>query len=79
MPIQYKSDLIDLLRRSGYTSYRIRKENLLSEGALQSIREKRPISWANLEKLCELLHCQPGDILEYVEDSQEGSAEHGQL
>jgi len=34
---------------------------------------------AVLDKMCKALHCQPGDISEYVEDSQEGSVEHGQL
>lgn len=68
MPMQYKADILAMLNQCGYTTYRLRKENLLSQGAMQSLRTRKPISWANIEQLCKLLNCQPGDILEYVED-----------
>ena len=29
----------------------------------------KAIRFSTLESICEVLHCQPGDILEYVEDS----------
>jgi putative transcriptional regulator len=66
VPLKYKIDVIFALKERGYTTYKLRQEKLLSEGALQSIRTKAPISWANIERLCELLDCQPGDIMEYV-------------
>ena len=31
----------------------------------------KAISFSTLESICEVLHCQPGDILEYVEDKKE--------
>ena len=31
----------------------------------------KAIRFSTLESICEVLHCQPGDILEYVEDSKE--------
>ena len=71
MPIQYKIDILKALKEHGFSTTRIRKEKLLSEGALQSLREEKAISFANLEKLCALLNCQPGDILEYVPDETE--------
>lgn len=71
MPIQYKIDVLKSLKEHGFNTTRIRKEKLLSEGALQSLREEKAISFANLEKLCVLLNCQPGDILEYVPDETE--------
>ena len=70
MPIQYKIDILKALKEHGFSTTRIRKEKLLSEGALQSLREEKAISFANLEKLCILLNCQPGDILEYVPDDE---------
>lgn len=30
----------------------------------------KAIRFSTLESICEVLHCQPGDILEYVEDSK---------
>ena len=31
------------------------------------------IRFSTLEAICEALHCQPGDILEYVPDDNQGS------
>lgn len=31
----------------------------------------KAIRFSTLEAICEVLHCQPGDILEYVEDAKE--------
>lgn len=70
MSIIYKFDVLQALKNRGYNTNRLRKEKLLAEGVIQSLREKRAISFSNLEKLCELLNCQPGDILEYVEDEK---------
>ena len=67
MPLRYKDDILESLKVQGYSTFKLRQEKLLSEGAIQSIRSGQPISWANIEKLCHLLQCQPGDILEYEE------------
>lgn len=67
MPIVYKFDVLQALKERGYNTNRLRKEKLLAEGVIQSLREGKAISFVNLDKLCVLLNCQPGDILEYVE------------
>lgn len=69
MPMQYKIDILAAFKEKGLTTYKLRKDHLLAEGAIQSLRSKAPISWANIERVCELLECQPGDILEIVETS----------
>lgn len=68
MPLIYKSDVLAALKASGYTTYQIRKNKILSESTVQKLREGKPISWENIETLCKLLHCQPNDIIEYVPD-----------
>ena len=68
MPIQYKMDILLALKEAGYNTNRLRKEKLLSEGVIQAVRENRYVSMQNLSKICELLSCQPGDILEYVNE-----------
>lgn len=68
MPLKYKIDIIAELKKVGYTTTRLRKDKLLSEGVLTSIRNNAPISWKNIETICKLLNCQPGDIMEYVDD-----------
>lgn len=66
--IRYKIDVIGALKEAGFNSGHIRKNHLLAEGTMQSLRERKPVTFTNLAKLCRLLDCQPGDILEYVPD-----------
>lgn len=68
MPLKYKMDIISALKEKGYNTNALRKEKLLAEGVIQSLRENKPISWANIEKLCKLLKCQPGDLIEFVDE-----------
>lgn len=65
MPLHYKIDVLAALKEKGLSSYELRNSKALSESAMQHLRSNVPISWANIEKVCELLDCQPGDILEY--------------
>ena len=75
MPIAYKIDVIAKLKEAGYSTYRIRKERILGEATLQKLRDGEPVSWENIATICNLLRCQPGDILYYVLDDSDG---HGQ-
>ena len=68
MPLTYKIDILAVLKEKGYSTYRIRKDKLFGEATLQKLRNKETVSWENIEKLCKLLECQPGDIMEYVEE-----------
>lgn len=70
MPIRYKIDILAALKEAGYNTTRLRKEKLLSEGMIQSLREDKYISLQNLSKICELLDCQPGDLIEYVKEEE---------
>jgi len=72
MAIQYKMDILSALKEAGYNTNRLRKEKLLSEGVIQSLREDRYIALQNISKICELLNCQPGDLLEYVKGDAGG-------
>nr|DAE81966.1 MAG TPA: Cro/C1-type HTH DNA-binding domain protein [Bacteriophage sp.] len=63
----YKIDVLDTLKESGYNSTRILKENLISQSAMQRLRKNEMIGIKTLEKLCELLDMQPGNIIKYVE------------
>jgi putative transcriptional regulator len=67
MAIIYKADILAKLKQNGITTYQLRKEKILSEKAIQLIREGKPVSWQNLGKICALLKCQPGDLLEWVD------------
>lgn len=60
--------LNEKLKQKGYTTYRIRREKLLGESAVQALREgKVPnLTLSTLDRLCCALDCQPGELLEYV-------------
>lgn len=66
--IKYKIDIINTLKNAGFSSYKIRQEKLFGQATLQKIRQNELISWENINTICKLLNCQPGDILEYVPD-----------
>lgn len=66
MAFRYKVDVIALLKEAGYTSYKIRKEQIINQTALQKLREGKMIAWEQLNIVCKLLHCQPGDLIEYI-------------
>ncbi len=68
MALRYKIDIMEALKNSGYTSYKMRKDKIIGERQLQQIRNGEIVSNAMLNKLCELLNCQPGDIIEYIND-----------
>lgn len=68
MPMKYKKDVIKALKEAGYNTGRIRREKIIGESMLQKLREGQMVSWATLEKICKLLDCQPGDLIEYLEE-----------
>lgn len=71
MPIKYKTDILAALKERGYTTYKLRTEKLLGESTIQQLRHGELVSWANIGRICALLACQPGDILEYQPEENE--------
>ena len=68
MPIVYKIDVLQALKEKGFSTYKLRREKIFGEATIQAFRKGVLVSYDNLAKLCRLLECQPGDIVEYVED-----------
>ena len=68
--LRYKVDILKELKEKDYTSYILRKDKLIGESQIQKIRKGEIASKETLNTICKLLQCQPGDILEYVEDEQ---------
>ncbi|MFC6176489.1 helix-turn-helix domain-containing protein [Companilactobacillus huachuanensis] len=57
--LQHKMTVTELAEKVGITQANI---SILKNGKAKAIR------FSTLEKICEVLSCQPGDILEYVPD-----------
>ncbi len=77
MPVQYKKDILAELKAAGYSTYKLRKDKLLGESVITQIRNGELVSWANIARLCKMLGCQPGDLIEYVEDAENEQEEQG--
>ena len=69
MPMKYEK-LFALMKEKGLTTYRIRKEKIVSENALTSMRAGKSVPTDTIAALCRALACQPGDIMEYVDESE---------
>ena len=61
---------MEKLKENGYTTYKLRKDKIIGESQIQKIRNGELASKETLNTICKLLHCQPGDILEYVEEKE---------
>ena len=72
MPVRYKFDVLAALKDRGYSSYKIRQQKLMGESTLQQLRRGELVSWENIGRICQLLQCQPGDLLEYAEPDNTG-------
>ena len=66
--IKYKIDVLQALKNAGFTTYRLRKDKILGEATIQKLRNFELVSWENINTICRLLSCQPGDILKYAKD-----------
>lgn len=64
----YKFDVLEELKESGYNTTRLRREKLIGENAIQSLRKNEMVGIKTLEKICSLLDMQPGNIIKYVEN-----------
>lgn len=71
MPIIYRMDILEALKKAGYTTYRLRHEKIMGERVMQQLRQQEMVSWKTIETICNLLDCQPGDILEYSKETDE--------
>lgn len=68
--IYFKCDVLFTLKNKGYTSYKLINKKILPAGTITKIRNNEAVklSLATIDKICTLLDCQPGDILEWMPD-----------
>lgn len=66
--IVYKVNVIEMLKGAGYNSTKILQERILAQSAMQKLRTGEMVGIKTIDQLCELLNCQPGDLIEYKKD-----------
>lgn len=68
--LKYKINVLETLKESGYNTTRLRKEKIVGESAIQSLRKGEMVGIKTLEKICDILDMQPGNIIKNVEDTE---------
>ena len=68
--LTYKIDVLETLKECGYNTTRLRKEKIVGESAIQLLRKGEMVGIKTLEKICDILDMQPGNIIKYVEDTE---------
>ena len=65
----WKINVLQALKNNGYNQTILRDEKIFSQATITKLRNGDITSTPKvLDKICKLLHCQPGDLLEYVEE-----------
>lgn len=67
--LKYKFNILSEFKKHGYKTTTIRQNKIMGERQLQTIRDGQ-VTISNINIICQLLDCQPGDILEYVPDDK---------
>ena len=68
--LQYKIDIKQKLKEKGYNTTAIRNTGLFGQQFLKSLNHGyMQFSPITLKRLCIILNCQPGDLLEVIEDN----------
>ena len=71
MGIIINLDVVMAQRKKGLTELSKEVDITMANLSILKNNKAKAIRFSTLESICEVLHCQPGDILEYVEDSKE--------
>lgn len=73
MAITY-SKLFGLLKSRGYSSTYWLRQNGVHPATVNKLKRNERVNTDTINLLCRLLHCQPGDIMEYMEEGEDRHA-----
>lgn len=63
-------NILERLSQAGYTTYYLRQKKILSESTIGKLRAGGNISTDTINKICNLLQCQPSDIMAHSVDEE---------
>ena len=67
--------LLEICKQRKITSYTIKKDNVIGQASWKKIREGGHVDTRTIDALCAYLHCQPGELMEYVEGENQEEQE----
>ncbi len=62
--------LLDLLNRRGIGKEELRQRIGISSATIAKLSKHEYISLEVIDKICKELNCQPGDLMEFIPDSE---------
>lgn len=70
MPIKINLDVEMAKQKKGLTELAGEVDITLANLSILKNNKAKAVRFSTLQAICKALHCQPGDILEYVEDEE---------
>lgn len=70
MAIKYYK-LLDLMNKRGIAKGELQEMARFSSATMAKISSNKAVSLKVISDICKALECQPGDILEYVEENED--------
>ena len=75
MPIIVNLDVMMAKRKIGLTELSKEVDITMANLSILKNNKAKAVRFTTLEALCKALHCQPGDLIEYVEEEEEKDGE----
>ncbi len=60
----------DYMQNNHISYYRLGNEGIDAQ-TLQRVRHDLPVTTTTIANLCRIMHCQPSDLIEYIEEEGE--------
>lgn len=73
--LRYKIDVIAALKKAGYSQSGLLKARYFGGTDMEKLRNGVVLGNIGLNKLCTLLKCQPGRLIEWIPDDTQGEKE----
>ena len=70
MAIRMNLDVVMAKRKIGLTELSREVDITMANLSILMINKAKAVRFTTLEALCKALHCQPGDLMEYVEEEE---------
>ena len=72
MPISY-AKLFALMDEKGIKKIHLRNDYNMNPKTVDNLVKNRSVTVSTIMQLCEILDCQPGDLMEYVKEPVENN------
>lgn len=66
--LRYKVNIIEKLKDAGYSQSGLLRNKILGGTDLEKLRKGIVLGNIGLDRLCTLLRCQPGKLIEWIPD-----------